>query len=102
MKKTTLTIVLFLLIALSIKAQNITINGYLKDKQTGEVLIGASIYNVKLKIGTTTNTYGYYTLTVPKQDSIVLQYSFIGYRSITKKISAQKSQKIDVILQSSE
>ncbi len=90
------------LLPLFVFGQKITISGYLKDKQTGEVLIGASIYNVKLKIGTTTNTYGYYTLTVPKQDSIVLQYSFIGYLSIIRKISAQKSQKIDVILQSSE
>lgn len=59
-----------------------TISGYLTDAQTGELLIGANIYNLSKKDITTTNAYGFYSLTLPK-DSCTLQFSYIGYQTQT-------------------
>jgi hypothetical protein len=47
-------------------AEKHTISGYLKDKATGEVLIGANVYIRNTHLGTTTNAYGFYSLTYPK------------------------------------
>ncbi|MGK7395826.1 MAG: TonB-dependent receptor [Candidatus Cyclobacteriaceae bacterium M3_2C_046] len=72
------TVAGLLFIHFFIKGQNHTINGYVKDADTGEALIGATIYLTGQKTGTTTNTYGYYSLR-SNQDSVQLIYSFIGY-----------------------
>jgi len=42
-----------------------TINGYIREAKTGEVIIGATFYIEELETGTSTNSYGFYSLTVP-------------------------------------
>ena len=46
-------------------AQKYTISGYVKDKATGEDLIGANVMVVGQSIGTSANGYGFYSLTLP-------------------------------------
>ena len=57
---------------------NITISGYVDEAESGEKLIGATIYDLKSGKGTITNDYGFYSLTIPK-DSIKIRVSYIGY-----------------------
>lgn len=102
MKKITLLIVFLFLLFTVIKAQKITISGYVKDSKSGEVLIGATVYNANIKEGTSTNTYGYYSLTIPDNDSISLIFSFIGYESQTIYNLENLSNKLDVFLIPSE
>ena len=52
--------------------ETITISGYIEEKETGEKLIGATIYDLKSQKGTITNDYGFFSLTIPK-DSIHLK-----------------------------
>ena len=61
-------LLLLLLFPLGLFAQNekLTVSGYVKDNKNGEGLIGASIFIKELFTGTTTNTYGFYSLTLPK------------------------------------
>lgn len=59
-------------------AQKFTISGYIKDAASGENLIGANIFDTHTKSGTSTNQYGFYSITLPT-DSIRLIYSFVGY-----------------------
>ncbi|RIH64451.1 TonB-dependent receptor [Mariniphaga sediminis] len=61
---------------------NITISGYVKSAETGEGLIGSTIYVEELKTGTATNSYGFYSLTIPKGNYTV-RYSYIGYENIS-------------------
>jgi hypothetical protein len=56
----------------------VTLNGYLKDAQTGEVLIGASVYIKPSGPGAYTNEYGFYALSVPPGNYEVV-YSYLGY-----------------------
>lgn len=59
-------------------AQKHTISGYVSDKKTQEKLIGAVVYDARSKLGTTTNTYGFFSLTL-KSDSVTLLASYIGF-----------------------
>ena len=61
---------------------NITISGYVKSAETGEGLIGSTIYVEELKTGTATNAYGFYSLTLPKGNYTV-RYSYIGYENVS-------------------
>lgn len=70
-----------------------TISGYVKDKETGEVLIGVNIYNRDLHLGTTTNAYGFFSLTLPS-NSYDLVFSYIGYKDFLKKINLEKDEVI--------
>ncbi|MFC5271793.1 TonB-dependent receptor [Adhaeribacter terreus] len=62
-----------------------TINGFVRDKQTGENLIGVGIFNPKTGQGTTTNNYGFYSITLP-QDSVNLIVSYLGYERLSFNI----------------
>ncbi len=67
-----------------------TVSGFVRDKETGENLIGVSVYNPATGQGTATNTYGFYSITLP-QDSVSLVVSYVGYDRITFKIYLNRS-----------
>ncbi len=75
-----------------------TVSGTVSDAATGEELIGATVYIKELGAGTTTNTYGFYSLTVADADyELVAQ--FIGYTPVTKKISLSQNIKVNFSLE---
>lgn len=82
----------------SVFAQQFTISGYIKDGETGEALPGASVYVTALKKGTTANTYGFYSLTLPATDSSGVVISFVGYSPQIKKVYLNQHIKLDVRL----
>jgi hypothetical protein len=100
MPKTNLRIILLLILfALSemtgIYAQNTcTLSGYLKDKESGETLIGASIQAVGTGKGSVSNEYGFYSLTLPPGE-YTLKVTYLGYTTIEQKINLKTSTKID-------
>lgn len=70
-----------------LSAQKTALSGYVRDEATDEALIGATITAPDLKTGATTNTYGYFSLSIPNQaDSVTLVFSYIGYQSIALRI----------------
>ncbi|MCK4662547.1 MAG: TonB-dependent receptor [Bacteroidales bacterium] len=75
-----------------------TINGYIKDINDGETLIGATIYIEGTTIGTITNAYGFYSITLPKGNYKIV-YSFIGYENIIIPVELIKNQNISIELE---
>lgn len=73
-----ITVVLFFLYSLSLSAQNYIVSGFVRDKSTGESLINANIYEKGSLIGTISNEYGFYSLSLKNQQNIVV-FSFVGY-----------------------
>lgn len=59
---------------------NNSITGFVQDEQTGERLVGATVFIEELNIGCATNNFGYFKLIVPDSISIKLEISFIGYK----------------------
>jgi hypothetical protein len=80
-------------------AQKITVSGYVKDGASREALIGASVVNANTKTGTSTNQYGFFSLTVPVADTIELLISYQGYKIQAKKIITKENIQLDVLLE---
>ncbi len=76
------------------KLKKYTISGYIYDAASGEALISASVYDKKSMKGTITNNYGFYSLTLPEGD-VELTFSFVGYKSETKKIKLTNNLSIN-------
>ena len=62
------------------------VTGVVKDAETNETLIGVSIYEERLQLGTTTDEKGHYTLDLPLGDH-TLRVSYVGYTTINKKVN---------------
>ncbi len=91
---------LFLFIATGLCfAQNYTISGYLTEKSSGETQIGGSIYDNRSKKGVITNSYGYYSLTLPK-DSVILSFSSMGFEKKELRFLLQKDTTINIAFES--
>ena len=73
-----------------------TISGYVKDVASGETLIGANIYlKEKADIGTSTNTYGFYSLTLDEGTYQVV-FSYLGYQIQIKEIILEKHTDLNI------
>lgn len=83
----------------SASAQKITISGYVKDVVSKEALIGATVVNTNAKSGTTTNQFGFFSLTIPGADTIELLISFSGYTIQAKKITTKENLRMDILLE---
>lgn len=92
-----------LTICLSISSEGIaqsqhTISGYIRDSNTGEEMIGATVVVVEMPgTGTVSNVYGYYSLTLP-EGSYTLKFNFIGYEPIVRQIDLTRKIKLDINL----
>ena len=63
------------------------ISGYVRDAGTGEVLIGATVAATEFKTGTSTNTYGYFSLGIPAlNDSVTLVFSYVSYQPLAVRV----------------
>jgi hypothetical protein len=83
MKKIIISICLCIIGLLFVSAQHkISISGFIYDKNSGEVLIGSTVQEKKSKKVTITNEYGFYSLTVPEEDSLRISVSYLGYQQI--------------------
>ena len=90
------------LISINVYSQtNYTLNGYIKSASDGESLIGATIYINEIQGGVITNPYGFYSITL-EEGEYNIEYRYIGYITLKKKIILDKDQKIDIELLSED
>lgn len=85
----------FQLVAQSTK--KFTISGYINEKGSKENLPGATIYEPKLKAGSVSNNYGFYSLTLP-EDSVTIIISYVGYQPQVFKLFLNKDVQLNVDL----
>lgn len=76
---------MMLMLPLLLMAQRYTVNGYVTDAQSGERLIGASVYDTISHKGAITNNSGFYTLTL-NSNRAALQVSYVGYKPSDIKV----------------
>jgi hypothetical protein len=95
-KITLLLFLIFCYFTLPGLAQNkYTISGYVKDANTGEELIGASVFIKELSsTGTTSNAYGFFSITIPEGKYNVTA-QFIGYEPKNVIITLKQNIKQD-------
>lgn len=97
MKKYFLFFLLFFGLSLSAQEKKHTISGFIQDAASGEQLLGVNvIWKDKLQ-GTTTNTYGFYSMTLPAGQAEIV-FSYIGFDKVIKKINLQEDIQLDIEL----
>lgn len=92
MKKTVLFFVILSLIlpALGAGAQSVTVSGYVRDAQSGETVIGATVYTADKSAGTSTNGFGFYSLKIPRRTSVEIIASCVGYADTKATLDCSK------------
>ncbi len=96
MKKIFLLVIF--LFSLNINSQNnFTFSGYVLDSQTNELVIGASVIIDELNIGTITNSYGFFSITVKEGDYSVKTQN-LGYKDDLQIISLNKNIILNIYL----
>lgn len=91
---------LFLLVfglAAKVSGQNVTLSGRITDAKTGEELIGANVFVKELKTGAVTNSYGFYSLSIPK-GTYSFVFSYTGYTDLTETIELKANLQKDIEL----
>jgi len=66
-------------------SQKYTISGYVREKETGEELVGASVFIKELTQGAISNQYGFYSMTIEKGEYTLI-ISFLGFSDYTEKL----------------
>ncbi len=74
--------------------KNVTFSGYIKDKETSEFLLGAIVFMKDLNVATTTNNYGFFSLTIPPGQH-AMEVSYIGYERMVLNIDLKSNLKAD-------
>ncbi len=98
MNRKTISIILFLCSFFRVfAAEPFKISGYVTDTQTGEPLIGAAVL-LSEREGVVTNNYGYYSISVPTQTEIKLDFAYLGYERKTVTVNPQKDDIVNVAL----
>jgi len=88
--------ILFLLFSSLLWGQEkFAISGTVKDQSSGETLFGASVFILDSSIGTTTNEYGFYSITAP-EGNYTLVISYMGFDDITKEIVLNSDQNLNI------
>ncbi|MDR2472996.1 MAG: TonB-dependent receptor [Tannerella sp.] len=97
MSKKICTFILWSALTTAIYAETYTISGIITDAESGETLIGASVFEHNTKKGTASNAYGFYSLTLSVGD-VALTCSYVGYTAEEKKFFLSKDTVINIAL----
>lgn len=85
MKRTFLSALFLLVLAVMAQSQNITVHGTVLSKTDNEPLIGASVLCETTKAGAATDIDGNFKISVP--EGAVLKFSYVGFKPAEAKAS---------------
>ncbi|MDR1500198.1 MAG: TonB-dependent receptor [Tannerellaceae bacterium] len=96
----TLTVFLFVLFAVSsvyAQGKRYTVSGTIRDKDSGEDLIGAEVIIAGTRTGVVTNNYGYYSITL-SEGRYRLVFSYIGFLAREEEVDLRGDIKLNIDL----
>ncbi len=89
---------IFFLVNLSLNAQkNYTLSGYVLDSQSNELIIGSSVIVEGLNIGTITNSYGFFSITI-EEGNYNIRIQNLGFKDNTQNINLNKNLILNIFL----
>ncbi len=86
-----------IILSLRTKLSYYTISGIISEKGSGESLIGASLVSAHGRKGTVSNSYGFYSLTLPEGECTLIA-SFIGFEKNEEQLILDKNIRLDINL----
>ncbi|MCF0074649.1 TonB-dependent receptor [Dyadobacter sp. CY261] len=94
----TFTAFLFLFHIISFAQDRVTISGFVREQGSQEQLPGVNVYINNTPYGAVTNTYGFYSLTVPATDSATVSFSFVGYEKQERRVTLRRDMELNIFL----
>ena len=88
---------IFLLFSITFFSQNYTVHGVISDANNGERLIGATVFIPNTNSYAISNSYGFYSLEIPKGIS-TLKVSYLGYKTYTKSLNITENILLNINL----
>lgn len=80
--------------------QKFTLSGTIANKSNNETLIGATINIPEANISITTNSYGFYSITLPKGEYTII-ISYTGFEHVEEKIALTQNTKRNFVMNES-
>ncbi|MEM1339212.1 MAG: TonB-dependent receptor [Bacteroidota bacterium] len=85
---------LLLLFSSSYSQKKYTVSGTVREASSNETLIGVTVAIPELKTGTSTNEYGFYSLTLPEGE-YNLVISYLGFQDIRRQVNLNADIRVD-------
>lgn len=98
MLKFRLFLLFFSFTFLGFSQEKSTISGTISDAKSNETLIGVSIQVKGTSIYTSTNEYGFYSITLPKGNYTIIA-SYVGFQTEEKTVELTENTKLNLKLQ---
>ncbi|GGH71223.1 hypothetical protein HNQ91_003182 [Filimonas zeae] len=87
-----LLVLFFAFVGRAYSQEKVTLSGTISNKSNTETLIGVTISIPEVKVSITTNSYGFYTTTVPKGTYTII-ISHVGFDNIEETITLTENTK---------
>jgi hypothetical protein len=81
----------------NLKKEKYTISGLIKDSASAETLPYTNVCVMGMSIGTVSNQYGFYSITLPKGE-YQLVFKCVGFEEMSKDLNLEKDIRLDVDL----
>lgn len=81
------------------KTGNVTVTGYITDRDTKEPVAGATVFVQELAAGALSNQYGFYSLTLPRGIHQI-RFTFIGMREKQVNVNLYGPGELDIEMNS--
>jgi hypothetical protein len=78
-----------------LKGKRATLAGTIREKRTGEVLIGAHIRLQETSFGAVSNSYGYFSLSVP-EGNYNLAVTYLGFKGVLEELTLGSDTTVDI------
>ncbi len=91
-------IISFLILTCHIATSQIRLTGKITDSKTGEAIAGATVYIPELKKGDIADKDGVYSIENLPKTSVMVQVTFLGYKSVVQKIDLSKTTLINFVM----
>jgi len=76
------------------------VSGFVKDKETGEMLIGANVYDRYSQRGTVSNEFGFFCISLPA-GKMLLRASYLGYQTAEQTLDLTANVTLSLELKGS-
>ncbi len=95
LRKTT-TLLVLALAAVVCQAQNVIVSGTVTDADTGEALVGASVYSSDNRYGQITDNAGFFELHPLSGETLDIKVSYVSYQTYSIKIKADGNKQVEI------
>lgn len=92
-----MSLLILFILSSQLFAKEFVISGFVKDKASGEILIGANIFVEGTSLGAATDQEGFYKITRVQEGSYSIKATYIGYKTFSDsiKIEGEQNFKLD-------